>query len=357
MTSRRPLAFLLLALCGCGSGGGSGDPAQLTTMVNADGGAVTVGSGPLAGVVVQIPPGALDRPTRLTVDETRAEARPGYRTISRGVAVGPTECQLRLPATVTLPVEERLLTGNEVLLLLRLPDGSLRELSPATVADGAVTAATAAFGVFWVGERMFDGYSTEGFLPLDDGNEWQFDSGLTLTTAWSFEEPNMQNPFLVRLRLQGEGLDLGWYLQQSPTGSYDLIGEFSEVAGAGHQYLHAPTVLLPLRVTMGQEALAAYHFTGYQPFGSTEPAFEGAAFVRRRADQPSRMATPLGVFDDLLRLRIRTTLVLAEGATRDTVLVLTLARNVGPVALELDGVDGLLAAATVGGAPLPGARR
>ena len=63
--------------------------------------------------------------------------------------------------------------------------------------------------------------------------------------------------------------------------------------------------------------------------------------------------TPAGEFTDLVRFEIVTRVSRDFGAAREERLVMTLARDVGPVAIEAFGVRAGLVRAVVGGEEIP----
>ncbi len=106
MTLRRGALATVLSLWLAGCGGSEGDDrVTASKLIGAAGGSVS-GEGSLAGVVLEIPAGALDRDVTLTIEEIDPPAPPvGFVRASRVVKLGPDRLSFLVPIRFTLPFD------------------------------------------------------------------------------------------------------------------------------------------------------------------------------------------------------------------------------------------------------------
>jgi hypothetical protein len=344
----------LLAAC---SGSGAGRAAAGAMIVDARGASLRVAHGELAGVAVTIPPGALAEPTRVTISPSRAPAHPGFRVVGPAAIVEPTEAPLALPVTLTLPYDGNVPATTDVVVLARDAAGAVVELGPVAVDQEAlrVTVDTRPFATFWAAQRLFGGVALPDYLPLTDGNRWDFDNGLRITVLLTPDEPNLGGLPVYRLQFDSPPDNRGFYVLRDPFGvnHTELLGEFSTVAG-GYQQIHSASSFLPARITVGQEVRIAHTFVGFEPYGASEPAHLGQATVRVLADVPRDVDTPAGTFADVVRIRVQAAFTDDGGGQDQASYVLTLAREVGPVVVEGFGPRAALKRGFVGGKAIGG---
>lgn len=363
MSIRRCLLLLLVAqlAAACHGGGGGGNPPAGAMTIGAAGATLAISDGRLTGVALAIPAGAFDRPTRVTIVEAQARSHPGFRPLGPAAVVTPDDVAFGLPVSVTLPYGTDVSAEVGIVILAQRANGDIVELGPTVVDAKAklVTVQAASFARFWVAGRLYGGVQLaelqREFLPLGDGDRWDFDSGLRITTLLTTDEPNLDGAPLFRLQFDSEQAHDGFYLQRDRfgTGVTELLGEFS-TAGGGHQQLHDLSSFLPAQVTIGQAIESAYTLVGYAPYGAVTPTFSGSALVAMVAEVSPDVTTPAGTFGDVLRIRVSTTVHESGGRQRQVDYALTLARKIGPVIVEGFGAPARLVRGFVGGEPIGG---
>lgn len=344
---RAAFLALLPALAGCSDGGPA--PAPLAeAVIDGFGGTLEVDEGLLAGTAITVPAGALAQPTRLWIARDVAAAQPGFRVLGAAAALSPFDLRFLVPVQITLPFRD----GTDATVLARR-SGRVVELGPSTSpASRRVTVETLAAASFWSVERFAGGVPVAPFLPLGDGNVWNFDGGLTATMTQSSGEPNLGGQSVIVFEFARDGARLGFYLQRTfgPTWS---LGHFAALGGIDYQHVHGPALFLPAATTLGQPLHTVHEFEGFQPLGATAGAYAGLGELEFLADHPEPVAVGMRTFDDLLRVRAVARHATPAGAARELEWVLTLARDVGPVAVEVFGVSASLTSATVGGQSVP----
>ena len=341
--------FALLGLAAC-SGAGN-DSTAAAAMIEPSGGVFEITEGLLAGVRVEIPPGAIDSPLRVTAQPAFGIANPGFRSISRTVRLGP-DVAFRLPVRVTLPFPPAALSSNETVILQRTRSGTIVELEPTSIDPiGRATFETLSLTTCWIAERLFLGVGTEEFLPFEDGNTWNFENGLSATITMAIGEPNFLG-LAYRLQFDGPDRSFGVYVERHWSGATHVHGAFS-TDGNGFQHRHDAQRLLPARCTIGQGMLDAYGFTAYAPFGSTTQSHTGTTVVHLLPSLPGPLETPVREYADILRLDLELTHWTPAGQlSGSTRLGLVFARFVGLVRVEAFGLAGNLVGGTVGGVPI-----
>lgn len=352
MTARLlPVSSCLILLVSCGGGGGGGG--QPLAEVSTLGGVVEVTEGPLAGVRLELPPGAAPRPLPIRLAKTRALAIPGYRPLGDCFRIGPIEARFHLPALLTIPYDQDDQTATEIVVLAHDVTGEVIELGPVDNPEpGVATLRIGELGSFWVAERAFGGLSTADLLPLEDGNEWTFEGGLTARIALTFEEPNLLGEFIYRLDfVDADGGRTGLYLERDfMTGAIRYRGRYA-ADPEGQQIVHAAAPFLLPGVTLGRTVRSVHEVTGHEPFGG--PAtIAGTAFTESLATQPGEQETQVGIYGDVLDLEVHTRLLRRDGVEAEIPLTLRLARYVGPIAVRFGGSWLAITGGIVGGLPL-----
>jgi hypothetical protein len=347
-----PLAyFVLLGFAAC-SGSGADSSSLAAATIDPSGGVFEVTEGRLAGVKVEIPPGAIAQPVRVTADAAFSVAHPGFRAIGRAVRLGPDVAFLR-PVIVTLPFPREALSSNEPVILQRTNSGTIVELPPTSIdPNGRATFHTLSLSTCWVGERLFLGVGTEEFLPFEDGNTWNFTNGLSATISMAIGEPNFGGFPVFRLQFDGPDHRLGFYVERHWSGATNVLGSYT-TDGGGFQQRHDAARLLPAHCTLGQGMLDAFGFTTYAPYGSTRPVLTGVTVVHQLPSLPAPLMTAVREYEDLLRIDVELTQWSPAGQLEgSTTLGLVFARFVGLVRVEAFGLAGDLVSGTVGGAPI-----
>jgi hypothetical protein len=347
-------ALLLSAAC---ESRPSDPPPLASAVIDPTGGSLELTGGPLAGARILVPEDALAATTTFAIGNAQRPAWPGYRSVGPGVHMSPPGLVFQKPLLIRVPFDLLQWTFNPLVLLRLEASGAVTEVGPVPpVFSSPVELEVGSLGTFWVAERMFGGFATDGYLPIDDGNRWQLTNGIAIACDFTAMEPNLVGVPIQRFSIETPDASLAFYLQLGTSG-IEIQGAAFADAAASSQFVHAPSLFLQSPTTVGQEITAARAFAHHAPLGSTEDPGEGNAVANLSLHQPSSRSTPLGTFRDVVELRWQTSYAEAGGATRTTVCTLTLARNVGPVAVTALGLTGELESGTVGGAPITPPRR
>lgn len=106
MTARALVVAVALGAVAAGCGGAEGEDRQTTTQMMGAAGGMVMGKGTLAGVILEIPPGALDREVSITIEEIDPPAPPvGFVRASRVVKLGPDKLSFLVPVSLTIPFD------------------------------------------------------------------------------------------------------------------------------------------------------------------------------------------------------------------------------------------------------------
>ncbi len=313
-------------------------------------------AGPLSGLRIEIPPGALTQPTVITVSDEFASATPGFRALQRAAAIEPADLQFALPVRVTLPFDASGQSSNEIVPLARFANGRMHECAPVTVGDGALTFEVTQFPRLWAAERLFGGFTTLAHLPTEDGNFWTLDNGTTVHMTFSSTEPNLEGLDVYRLgfetSVETNQPSFGLYLMVAESGALLLRGTFVATASESYQILHEAVPFFPAALTIGLPMVAVHTFDEARPLGGVGTMSAGIARSELLADFPEKVVTPMGTFTDVFRLHWRTNLVWERGGETERNIAFTFARRIGPVAVD-DGISaGRLSRGAVGGRPI-----
>lgn len=368
-----PYWFFMLAMtfAACsGGGGGGGSQVVAEQRFGVTGGVLSVADGELAGLVIEMPPGATTQPVALSVASDFALNQPGFSNLSRGILIRPGSVEFAVPVSVTLPFDAGR-AARPVVVLARQQDGRVVELAGLTeLPNATVRFTTLRFpAIYWVAQRQTGWVNTNpqgvfgsrpGFLPLQDGNRWTFTNGIEVTLTASLSEPNLTGVPVHRLLIESPDQNLGLYLRRidSPPFAYgptEVVGEFSTNGGTDFQEVHDLNLFLPAEVTLGQQMIALLPSLLFEPYGATSPSTSATTILRVDPTGAAPLRTAVGRFDDVFRLSWSMDLRAPNGAERSAEVVMTLARGVGPVAIEVFGRAGVITSGTVAGAAVVGA--
>jgi hypothetical protein len=350
-TIHRPVAGAIVLMAAC-NGGSSEPPPLASVVIDSTGGTLELTGGELAGTLIRVPEDALTGATTFTIQQVQRPAWPGYRAIGLGVRMSPGAQVFEKPLTIRIPFDFLQWTFNPLVVLRLDAPGTIVEVGPVSpVFSSPVELEVGSLSTFWVAERMFGGFLTDGFLPIDDGNRWQLTNGMSIACDFSAMEPNLVGVPVQRFLIETPTASAGFYLQIGSSG-IEIQGQPFASAATSGQYVHLASLFLPSPLTVGQEVTAAREFQFFEPFGSTEAADAGVVLATLTVRQPPPVTTPLGTFRDLLELRWQASYAGGGAGTRTFACTLTLARNVGPVAVTALGLDGLLESGIVSGAPI-----
>lgn len=343
------LAAATLALWGCGNGGDSAPPAPPVASAAIDpasGGTVSVTAGPLAGLELVVPPGALAAPASISIREAVAEALIGRDPVGPAAQFSPAGLRFTTPALLRLPFDPLLVGSNtdaEVWVeLVDGLDGTISELALDSIdrVAGLVTVEIDHFSTAWVATRAEE-FDLGDYLPFVAGSIYRFNDGTSLTIHAPTAVPNLGADRTV-FELAGDQGRFGYYLDLSQPGAIAFEGQFAEFFGLGsYQEVHAPALWSPELSFDAEEFNDSWRYTGYVPLGSGSPfAYQGNADLRLFVDVwPQTLQTPAGPFEDVLVLTRETTWVDDDGTSGVSLDEYFLARGVGPVAYALDGAS------------------
>ncbi len=330
----------------CGSGGGGGAEPAAVAAGGSQGVELEVTEGPLTGVKVSIPAGAASTAFELTVARALATAQPGFEIVGPAVTLGPVSLNLQAQGRISLPY----LSGQPS-VLWRRPDGEVVEVGPVTqdFANQRIEFDAMSLGTYWPASRYFNGVRTFFYLPMGNGDVWDFDNGMTAQMTRTTSEPRLEGTTVQKLEFAADGELFGLYLRGTGFGPTDLLGFYTQGASGSQQQLHPATVFFPGAVTLGLPVTGEFPFSRFQPLAASLPSAVGrgdvAAVVTHRAD----VETPAQTFEDILELSVVMQSRDAGGAAQARTITLWLARNVGLVGVSMQGSVGWLRAATVGG--------
>jgi hypothetical protein len=339
--------------------GDDGDPEDLaaTGNVGPEGGSVGVAGGPLDGASIQIPAGALTTEIALSFFEDQVSLEPGFTDVGPALRIDPEGLALSLPALLTLPFDPTLVppvTGpTDFVVRYRLVDGRVFEALPRQVDQsiGRVTLDVMQFATWWV--SVPDAIATRDYLPLSDGDVYQYDTGLLLTVAETAVEPNFLGVRMTKLTFSTPFLFFeGLYVDYDDQDALSLLGEFEVANDNRQERLDGPALLLDAVEVVGVPRSVIYTFDGFIPYGGLVPAYLGTGQATVVVRERTSLVTPAGIFDDVVLLEIGVSRSDSRPRSTSFTLRFWLARNVGPVQLQVNqDRPHPLAAFTVAGAP------
>ncbi|MBK8979124.1 MAG: hypothetical protein IPM29_24785 [Planctomycetes bacterium] len=366
------LAFVSTALLSTACGSGGGAPLGAGS-VDRSGGTLAIDSGPLAGALLAVPPGALQSPATLSI---RAATGPlpelglRFEAVGPAVAFGPAAVALLRAVEVQVPIalDSPALrraggpTLGDVRLLVWPGDRSAFDTFAPTRLDRdrgrARTSVDRLTNVVAVAEILDPAADIDAWLPLLDDTALGFDDGTELRIDVVSDEPNLPRE-IARLTWQvddpvrGYTLD-GSYWRRDESGATLYEGRFDLDADV-QELAVAPLRLAAQRVRCGPGSLRLQRldYALYLRFGATAPSSWGSTDLTVTVDYVPELETPLRHFRDVLRLTIVADY--DQGANRIEQR-LWLGRGVGVVAFEFPhrGVAGRLVGGRVGGVPLWG---
>jgi hypothetical protein len=350
---------LLFPLAGCHNSSDSA-PSEVVASgtIGPEGGSIHVSTGALAGASIMIPPGALAMPVAITCFQDLASLAPGFIDVGPAVRIEPVGLALAVPALLTLPFDPALVpsptTPTDFVVRLRLADGRVFEALPRQVDQslGLVTVDALQLATWWV--SVPDKVATRDYLPLGQGDNYEYSSGVRLTVSHTRTEPNFLGIPVLKLTFSTpSGFVLGMYLVEDAEGALSLVGSFEIAYDNRQERLDGAALLLAAIERVGARRDLFYSFTGFLPYGGPVPVYLGAAnavvsFVGREP-----IAAPAGSFEDVVQLVLATERSDSRPNTSASILRLWLAKGVGPVQVQLDeGPLYRLVRGTVGGAAI-----
>ena len=350
------LLLLSFVSAACDDDDSSAPSSVVTTMIGPEGGTIHVTSGPLAGMSLTIPPGALTAPVTFSVFEDAVSLKPGLVDVGPAVRIEPS-IPIALPALLTLPFDPTRVppptSPGDFVVRMRDSTGQVSQAAPRHVdqANGRVQLDVLQMATWWV--SVPDAIDTRAYLPLGGGDFYVFDSGLRLAVDETRTEPNFLSLPLTKLTFSQFSFFTGFYFTEDARGALSLFGEF-EVAFTNRQERLASSVLLlePVEV-IGEQRDAFYSFVGFEPYGSPLPTYMGSGHTIVSVVEHTSVTTPLRGFDDVVLLDLLTERSDSRPQYGTTRWRFWLANGVGPVQVQLnDGPVHRLVSGNVGGVPI-----
>lgn len=350
-------SLLVLALAGCN---GKSTSHAASGFIGPAGGSVTVNSGPLAGTSITIPTGALTQPVDIAIDVSSVQPQPDVDAVGPAAAFGPSGTRFAQNATATLLFDIDDVpagTPNGAFVVKRRDSqGRITDVAPKSIdrAGGTVAVSLSGLSAYWVALRIKPFVLAE-YLPLRDGDVYEFDTGLVLKIDVTSGEPNLNGPIIKATFVDSLG-DFGLYLRRSLVGETFLDGRFS-VSESFQELEVVPLLVLPRTAQIGGSLVTASDLVGFQPFGSFIPTFVATEEMQTTLVSAGDLQTPVGRFRDVIEVEIITEREgFAPGVTSTSSAIrdrLWLARGVGPVHVWLQGLPlAQITGAIVNGVPL-----
>jgi len=193
------------------------------------------------------------------------------------------------------------------------------------------------FASFWVAVRVNGGdLALFDYWPVSVGNRWEYDNDFAITVTESEIQPNL--PELVTLlSLVGSGVNEGLYIE-TMAGQTDTFGRYGLYAQSYQELLDQGLVFLPATARLGDEFQSTDDYDGYRPIGEMLPSYRGTEDITTRVLSEGRLQIPIGTFDDVLEVEVVSDFVDDRPASSTSTIRLWLARDVGPIQVELTGL-------------------
>jgi len=334
--------LLAVTLAGCD---GNSTRNAASSSIGPAGGTVTVTTGELAGTSITVPAGALNRRFTIAIDLATVQPQPDVDAVGPAAAFTPSGTQFAQNATATLifdPDDVPAGTPNGAFVVKRRDSqGRITDVAPGAVDQmaGTVTVSLSGLSAYWVAVRVADFVLTD-YLPLQDGDYYEYDTGLVLSIKQTTGQPNLNGPVITATFVDSVG-DFGWYLRRTFGGETLFEGRFS-VTDSFQELVTMPLVILPREALIGDSAETEANLVGFQPFGSFVPSFAASEKMTTTFVSAGSLQTPLGQFRDVIEVEVVSEREgMAPGVTATSSLVrdrLWLARGIGPVHVSLQGL-------------------
>ena len=164
-------------------------------------------------------------------------------------------------------------------------------------------------------------------------NRYEFGNDLTIRVSESTTRPNLAGTRVTDVSIVGDLVHEGLHLDR-PAPVVTTVGRFARFTS--FQELHSGELtVLPAVSTLGASTRSSTAYAGFEPWGSTAPAYSGTETFTVTLLTEGYLDTPLGRFEDVLEfewLSERSDSRPASETRRDR---LWLARGVGPVQVDL----------------------
>ena len=321
----------------------------LNTTIGPAGGAFVVGNGEIS---LTVPAGALAADVTITLAVGEAGELAGWTAVGIPYRLAPTSTTFAVPCQFVLPYDPTLVSAlvstDEFRIGFRDASGRVAGLLPTFVDTATVSFDASALGTFWVAAP--DVVAAAELFPLRNADVYHFDPGLALTVERTSTEPNLPLA-IAKVAFTADGATSGIYFDIRQ-GQLGKLGEFDD---AGQEIFDLPVALIGTRDALGTVRPVLGTFTGHEPFGSTQPSYQGIAETTTAIAEHVRLQTPLGFFNTV-RVPITNAFSNTRNESGTELLEFWFANNVGPVAIRLGAGAPmrLLVDATVNGRPVHG---
>lgn len=345
------LLAVLALLQGCKLGSNEPD-ALASSRIGQDGGLIGVESGPLAGFRVFLPSGVVTDPVDVSIFLDTIVQVEGFRPVSGVGRIEPS--RLEFPGTrrpvVVLPLIDLLIptssTESDIRVLHRNGvTGQVDVLTPTSVdlSGLEVRVEAPAFGSFWAAAILNTSQiDLQSHLPLEDGSEWLFESGVRARVTSRTDLPNLVGVPLEELRIDfGSTLDLSFYLQwDSASGNLMEYG-IGSVAADRQDVRDTPYQWLGPVGSIGSLVSASTGYRIFEPFGSSTQTDVGTLTSGIELVDFETVNTPAGLFGTALRITVEQSWKPQSSPEELLRLDLWLVPDVGPIMVQLGGSGGL----------------
>lgn len=372
-----PILFsALLAGCHSKTGGGALATAPITP---ATGGTLTVTTGALAGLVLEIPPNSVAADITVTVNQGSPSDIPGRIAVGPVATFGPAGTTFDPAATLSMPFS---LPGGgaseedigRMVAMRNDATGDVVEVEALFPIVGEIPVAVLDidhFSSFWVTSDEpppppLAVALLSDYLPLNVGDIYQLEEQdgagevnaiLTLRIQSLNVESTGENvpgaTFRILANLEGESD--GEYFSLDSNGDLITHGYF-DITENSEEVFVTPLVFAPAIMTIGTTLLTETDVNEHAPIGDPTVRFTSHSFfetffgVDIVAEDP--VSTPAGVFDDVVFVGRIEDNVAGMFSSNDQTLF-AFARDVGFIGIEFDEDDFtrifLLRGAVVGG--------
>lgn len=336
------LSAVICVLAACGGSGTVSPPGEVVIgehVFGPAGDTWTVSAGPLAGLSLQVPAGAVAAPQRVRLIQLGFLVSSLHDVIGPMLRFEPVDLAFMQPAVLQVPYQAAHLTtlapGN--VRLSHVGPAGERLLRPfeVDVAGGLSRFEIPALGGFSLvaGPRA----TLQDYLP-GDGEPVTFDSGASFVSEVVLDEPNLAGP-VTRWSFSGDDGEAGLYLDGG-SAVPNVSGRFDR-GGAGWQELWRSSVPLFVAPLPGQlpAFLPGVIFTDvYAPFGSTVASGTGRATFETfwQWREPLQVGSQLLL--DVLELQWHATWQRDDIGAGSSDLVLWMAPGLGVLGMRRDGV-------------------
>ena len=353
MTLRLPaITLCMLGLLATACVDSKAPPASpVHTKIGSGGGALVVGNGELS---LTVPAGALQEDVVVSLVTASPDVLPSWIAAGTAYTFSPSSTGFTVPAQFVIPFDPRLVSPivdpSEMRIAWRDAGGVVQQITPTFVDTATAWFDSSALGTYWV--TAPDVISPLSLFPLNNADEYHFDSDMVLTVERTSAEPNLGGADIRKVTFTRADGASGLYLDVA-SGPMALLGVF--VAEEWQEIHLAPVTLLQDRDAIGTIRPITSSYDGHVPFGQSGTAYNGIATTTTTIEGHERVTTPAGVFETV-RVSVVTDFANTLPALGRRTIEFWFAPSIGPVAIRFDDAPlERVVSGTVRGRPVAGA--